>query len=52
MNFKLFVESVEKKRVLAPIGSEHLEHLVKTMPIQVDFGKFKETWYLIRIKKI
>lgn len=46
MRFKLFIENTDKRRVIASIGSEHLEHLVKTTPIQVDFGNFKETWYL------
>src|SRR6266404_1215745 len=46
MEFKLFIEGVEKQRILAKIGSEHMEHLVKTQPIQINFGTFKETWYL------
>lgn len=36
-----------RQRVTAPIGSEHMEHLIKKEPIILDYGKFKETWYLL-----
>lgn len=46
MRFRTFMENAIKRRITAPIGSEWLEHLVKVQPIQVDYGTFKETWYL------